>query len=109
LGLPAIGVPVSQGMLEADDVGIAVVSKPHQTTLIAVDLVEPGTCAPRESTERDGRVVSFAQTPKDPASGAQLNEVVFIDWAGDLPSVTKVAKRAAPGTRLTFGGGMIAA
>jgi len=71
---------VADGMLQKADVGLAVISEPHSSTIASVDLVDPETCEPASTTEEDGRVVSFAENPDDPSSGAQLNEVV-IDYA----------------------------
>jgi hypothetical protein len=65
-----------EGMLRSVDVGIDVVAEPHSSTVMAIDLVDPDTCEPEEAVEREARVVSFAQNPKDPASGARLNQVV---------------------------------
>jgi hypothetical protein len=72
----AAGAAVADGMLKAGDVGLAVVSKPHKSTVIAIDTVTSG-CAPGESTERAARVVGFAENTGKPTSGAQLNQVVF--------------------------------
>jgi hypothetical protein len=70
------GASVASGMLKSADVGMGVVSKPHSSTVIAIDPVTT-SCTPGESTERKARVVGFAESPKNPAGGAQLNQVVF--------------------------------
>jgi hypothetical protein len=64
------------GMLKAADVDLDVLSKPHASTIIAIDTVTDG-CQPGEDVERDGRVVAFAENTEKPTSGAQLNQVVF--------------------------------
>ena len=81
IGLAGLAGPVAagnvdEGMLRATDVGLEVASEPHQSTVIGIDLVDPDTCEPQEAVEREARVVSFAQNPKDPASGARLNQVI---------------------------------
>lgn len=66
----------ADGMLETTDVGLPVLSEPHATTLIAVDVVDPDTCKQKDPKGRDGRVVSFAEDPAAPTSGAQVIEAV---------------------------------
>jgi hypothetical protein len=75
--IPAWSAAVDEGMLTAGEVGLAVISEPHPSTIIAIDLVEPDTCESGATKERDGRVVSFAEKPDEPSKGAQLNEIVF--------------------------------
>ena len=76
LGAPPARAATADGMLDADDVGLVVVSKPHRSTVIAIDAVT-SECAPTDGVEREARVVGFATTAKDPASGARLNQVVY--------------------------------
>jgi hypothetical protein len=64
------------GMLKAGDVDLKVLSKPHSSTVIAIDTVTDG-CQPGAATERDARVVSFAENTAKPTSAAQMNQVVF--------------------------------
>lgn len=73
----AVGAGAGAGMLKAKDTGLTVISKPHVATVVAIDAVQPGTCQPGPTTEREGRVVSFAAQPDDPTTGARLNEIVF--------------------------------
>ncbi len=71
-----VGAAAGDGTLKAGDVDLAVVAKPHSSTVIAIDTVTDA-CAPGDDTERDARVVSFAENTEKPTSGAQLNQVVY--------------------------------
>lgn len=73
---PLAGGAVAAGMLKAGDVGLVVVSKPHSSTVIAIDGVTPD-CQPGDDVEHDARVVGFAEDADSPTSGAQLNQVVY--------------------------------
>jgi len=92
---PAGAGGVADGMLETDDVGLPVLSEPHASTVAAVDLVDPDTCASAPTEEREAWVVSFAKDPDSPSSGAQLNEIVV-----DLSSAAE-AKAAFAEVRMS--------
>ncbi len=76
VGVTAPVAGAAEKMLGADDVGLPVVSKPHRSTVIAVDSVDDA-CTPADGVERDARVASFAADAGDPSSGARMNQVVF--------------------------------
>jgi hypothetical protein len=76
LGALPAGAATADGMLEAEDTRLTVVSKPHRSTVIAIDSVD-AECVPIDGVERDARVVGFAAETKKRTSGARLNQVVY--------------------------------
>ena len=81
---PISAAPVGEGMLTAKDVGLAVMSKPHTSTVIAYELVESGSCAASSDVEHEARVVSFGTDAG--GTGPALNQVVY-DFASKSEAV----------------------